>query len=107
MGLLRLDHMIRLVQAGSQARHACTNSVNSVHHATGSQRPDIHNDKLTLINMRFCPYAQRTVLCLNAKGVDYEMVNCALLTKPEWLLDINPIGKVPVLIHQGHTIYES
>ena len=39
-------------QVGSQARHACTNSVNSVHHATGSPRPDIHNDKLTLINMR-------------------------------------------------------
>jgi len=104
MPLLRLDHM-RLV--GSQARHASTNSVNSVHHATGSPRPDIHNDKLTLINMRFCPYAQRTVLCLNAKGVDYEVVNCALLNKPEWLLDINPIGKVPVLMHQGHTIYES
>ena len=23
--------------------------------------------------MRFCPYAQRTVLCLNAKEVDYQV----------------------------------
>jgi len=69
--------------------------------------PEIDPDKLTLINMRFCPYAQRTVLCLNAKGIDYEVINSALMTKPEWLWEINPIGKVPVLMHKGDTIYES
>ena len=49
---------------------------------------------------RFCPYAQRTVLCLNAKGVDYEVINCALMTKPEWLWELNPIGKVPVMMYK-------
>ena len=49
---------------------------------------------------RFCPYAQRTVLCLNAKDIDYEVINCALMTKPEWLWDFNPIGKVPVMLHE-------
>ena len=51
-------------------------------------------------DFRFCPYAQRTVHCLNAKGVDYEVINCALMTKPEWLWELNPIGKVPVLMHK-------
>jgi len=88
-------------------RHACTNSLNSVHHVTGSKMPLVDPDKVTLLNMRFCPYAQRTILCLNAKGVEYEMINCALMTKPEWLWELNPIGKVPVLMHKGITLYES
>jgi len=88
-------------------RYACTNSLDSFHHATGSTMPVVDPNKLTVVNMRFCPYAQRTVLCLNAKDIDYEVINCALMTKPEWLLELNPFGKVPVLMHKGHTIYES
>jgi len=88
-------------------RYACTNSLNSVHHVTGSKMPEVDKDKVTLLNMRFCPYAQRTILCLNAKGVDYEIINCALMTKPDWLWKLNPIGKVPVLMHQDITLYES
>ena len=31
-----------------------------------------------------------------------------LLPQPEWLWEMNPVfGKVPVLLHDGHTIYES
>jgi len=41
---------------------------------------------------RFCPYAQRTVLVLNAKGVDYQIINCALMNKPDWLFKLNPLG---------------
>ncbi len=41
---------------------------------------------------RFCPYAQRTVLVLNAKDVDYQIVNCALMNKPDWLFKLNPLG---------------
>lgn len=69
--------------------------------------PPIDPSILTVLNMRFCPYAQRTLLCLNAKGIDYQTVNCALMTKPEWLWDLNPIGKVPVLLHKDVTLYES
>jgi len=88
-------------------RSACTNSLNTPHHVTGSPLPDIDPSTLTILNMRFCPYAQRTILCLNAKGIDYQNINCALMTKPEWLWKLNPIGKVPVLLHEGVTIYES
>ena len=69
--------------------------------------PAVNPKAVTLVNMRFCPYAQRTALCLNAKNVEYDIINSQLKNKPSWLWDINPIGKVPVLIHDGNTIYES
>ena len=94
--------------------------------------------------MRFCPYAQRTILCLNAKEADYRVrktslqgilkltimflednyenhceeivnnnetdalcqtINCALMTRPDWLWEINPFGKVPVLLYKVIDIY--
>ena len=88
-------------------RHACTNSLNSFHHGPGSTMPAVDPSGVTLLNMRFCPYAQRTVLCLNAKNVDYSVINCTLKTKAEWLVEHNPLGKVPVLLHNGAAIYES
>ena len=69
--------------------------------------PPVNPQAVTLVNMRFCPYAQRTALCLNAKNVQYDIINSQLKTKPSWLLDLNPLGKVPVLLHDGNTIYES
>lgn len=42
--------------------------------------------------MRFCPYAQRTILALNAKNVDYEVVNVDLVNKPEWFPRKSPLG---------------
>ncbi|GBP65911.1 Pyrimidodiazepine synthase [Eumeta japonica] len=64
--------------------------------------------KLRVYNMRYCPYAQRTVLALNAKRVDYEVVNVNLVDKPEWLTTKSAFAKVPALeIADGVTIYES
>lgn len=88
-------------------RSACTNSLNSPHLVTNSPMPAIDPDTLTLVNMRFCPYAQRTVLCLNAKEVDYQIINCALMTRPDWVWQLNPLGKVPILLYKGLVIYES
>jgi len=47
--------------------------------------------------MRFCPYAQRAHLVLNAKNVPYHTVNINLTEKPEWLVDFSPLLKVPAL----------
>lgn len=47
--------------------------------------------------MRFCPYAARVHLVLDAKNIPYHTVNINLIDKPEWLLLANPLGKVPVL----------
>ena len=36
---------------------------------------------------RFCPYAQRTMLTLLAKGVPFEVVNINLKNKPDWFVE--------------------
>ena len=91
-----------------QARAVCSGSLNAWHHGPDSlSMPPVNQQAVTLVNMRFCPYAQRTALCLNAKNVEYDVINSQLMTKPRWLWEINPLGKVPVLIHEGNTIYES
>lgn len=86
-----------------------TNKVdyNPRHLGTGDPLPP-YNGKLRVYNMRFCPYAQRTILVLNAKQVDYEVVNINLVNKPEWLTSKSEFGKVPALeIEDGVSIYES
>ncbi|XP_072947172.1 glutathione S-transferase omega-1-like isoform X2 [Epargyreus clarus] len=58
--------------------------------------------------MRYCPFAQRTILVLNAKQIDYEVVNIDLKNKPEWLKSKSPLGKVPSIeVKEGVCIYES
>lgn len=47
--------------------------------------------------MRFCPYAQRAHLILEAKGIPYHTININLTEKPDWLFEANPLGKVPAL----------
>lgn len=47
--------------------------------------------------MRFCPYAQRVHLALEAKKIPYDTINIDLGDKPEWLFEANPLGKVPCL----------
>ena len=45
-------------------------------------RPAIDPDTLTVLNMRFCPYAQRTILCLNAKEADYKVKKMTIIIMP-------------------------
>lgn len=52
-----------------------------------------YNDKLRVYNMRYCPYAQRTMLALIAKQLDYEVVNIDLTDKPDWLTEKSAFGK--------------
>ena len=83
-GLLTMMSLRRMVMgAAQQMRGKCTNSVDSYHHTLGSTMPVISSQPgaITLVNMRFCPYAQRTVLCLNAKKLDYEVINSQLMIK--------------------------
>ncbi|KAI5637090.1 pyrimidodiazepine synthase [Phthorimaea operculella] len=80
---------------------------NTKHLGKGDPLPP-YNGKLRVYNMRFCPFAQRTILALNAKGVDYEVVNINLTDKPEWLPSKSPLGKVPAIEDKENVcIYES
>lgn len=47
--------------------------------------------------MRFCPYAERSVLVLNAKNLQYDLVFVNLDSKPEWLFEFNPKGMLLML----------
>lgn len=83
---LQMKNFLRtifLLRSRGQVRGKCTNNVNSYHLTVGSEKPRISTEKgsVTLVNMRFCPYAQRTVMCLNAKNVDYQVINCQLMSK--------------------------
>lgn len=81
--------------------------LNSLTLHPGSTAPPLENGKLRIYNMRFCPYAQRTLIYLNAKKIPHEVVNVNLKNKPDWFVAKNPLGKVPVLERDGDVIYES
>lgn len=66
--------------------------------STGSRKPNLPLDgKLRFYSMRFCPYAQRVHLVLNAKHIPHHTININLSDKPEWFLQMVPGGKVPAL----------
>ncbi|PZC73707.1 hypothetical protein B5X24_HaOG200235, partial [Helicoverpa armigera] len=80
---------------------------NTKHLSKGDPLPPF-SGKLRVFNMRYCPYAQRTMLALIAKGIDYDLLNIDLVDKPEWLTSRSAFAKVPALeIADGVSIYES
>ena len=60
-----------------------------------------------IISANVCPYAQRTRMVLQEKNLDFDVVEIDLKNKPDWFAGVSPYGKVPVLRHDGQTIYES
>ncbi|XP_068577179.1 glutathione S-transferase omega-1-like [Cebidichthys violaceus] len=75
----------------------------------GSAAPGpVPSGLIRLYSMRFCPFAERTRLVLNAKGIKHDIININLKDKPEWFLEKNPLGLVPTLeTFDGEVIYES
>lgn len=64
--------------------------------------PDIQ-----LYSSAVCPFAQRTRILLNEKGLDYQTHEIDLNDKPDGFLSISPHGKVPVLVCVGDRVWES
>ncbi|MEO5632566.1 glutathione S-transferase family protein [Gaiella sp.] len=62
---------------------------------------------LRLIDAPRCPYCARVRIALAEKGIAYETVVIDLVNRPAWVYELNPIGKVPVLEHQGWVLPES
>ncbi|XP_050429585.1 pyrimidodiazepine synthase-like [Adelges cooleyi] len=77
------------------------------HLAKDSVEPQLVPGKLRFYSMRYCPYAQRVQLVLNAKKIPHDPVFINLSDKPEWYLNIFPAGKVPALIYDGKFLSES
>ncbi|TNE41947.1 MAG: glutathione S-transferase family protein [Alphaproteobacteria bacterium] len=64
---------------------------------------------LELFNFRYSVYGWIVRMVLEEKGLAYEAhaVNPFSTPLPEGYLDLHPFGRVPVLRHDGFTIYET
>ncbi|MEH1958956.1 MAG: glutathione S-transferase family protein [Nostoc sp.] len=54
-----------------------------------------------------CPYAHRSRLVLQEKGIDFDLIEIDLQNKPQGFTDISPYGKVPAIAHNHHRVWES
>lgn len=63
--------------------------------------------KYHLISSVTCPWVQRAVIVMRAKGVDFDVTYINLKDKPDWFLEISPHGKVPVLKVDDDVLFES
>ncbi|EDX09723.1 pyrimidodiazepine synthase isoform X1 [Drosophila simulans] len=71
---------------------------NTQHLTTGSAKPIFPDDGiLKLYSMRFCPYAHRVHLVLDAKKIPYHAIYINLSDKPEWFSLVSSSTKVPAL----------
>lgn len=60
-----------------------------------------------LISHTLCPYVQRAAITLHEKGIAFERRDVDLSNKPDWFLQLSPLGKTPVLLADGEPIFES
>jgi glutathione S-transferase len=63
--------------------------------------------KLTLISHALCPYVQRAAIAMAEKGIGFDQRVVDLANKPQWFLDVSPLGKTPVLLVAETAIFES
>ena len=62
---------------------------------------------IELISFDLCPFVQRSVITLLEKGIPFRRTDIDLANKPDWFLQISPLGKVPVLRIDGNILFES
>ncbi len=61
-----------------------------------------------LYSIAVCPFAQRTRILLKLKGVAFDLTEIDITQpRPEWFLKLNPLGQVPVIVHEGRVLNES
>ncbi len=63
--------------------------------------------KYHLISSVTCPWVQRAVIMMRAKGIDFDVTYINLRDKPDWFLEVSPRGKVPVLKVDDQPLFES
>lgn len=63
--------------------------------------------KYRLVSFKICPFVQRAAIVLQAKNVDYDIEYIDLRNKPDWFLELSPLGKVPILEVDQTVLFES
>ena len=64
-------------------------------------------DEIVLVSYELCPYVQRVAISLDEKDVPYSRRYIDLQRKPDWFMEISPLGKVPLLKFGDDVIFES
>lgn len=77
---------------------------NTIHLKQGDAKPAADPEKIVIYAMRFCPYAERAILTSLEKGLDFAVVNINLTSKPDWFLEMNPSGSIPVVEYKGEVV---
>jgi glutathione S-transferase len=60
-----------------------------------------------LVSHALCPYVQRAAIVLTEKGLAFERRDIDLGHKPAWFRKLSPTGKTPMLLVDGHALFES
>lgn len=63
--------------------------------------------QIKVYTAKICPFAQRTLIALIEKNINYDAVEIDLKNKPEWYNEVSPYGKVPAIVHDDKSIFES
>lgn len=70
-------------------------------------KEDMAENKPKLYCAWFCPFAHRAWISMLAKGVDFEYIEQDPYNKSAEWLAVNPRGLIPVIVHNGKSVYES
>jgi glutathione S-transferase len=62
---------------------------------------------IKLYSAKGCPFARRTRVVLHEKGIDFETREVDFRNKSDEFLAASPTGKVPVVVVDGDSLYES
>ncbi len=60
-----------------------------------------------LISFDLCPYVQRCVMTLLEKDIAFDVDYIDLSDRPDWFVELSPLGKVPVLQVGDKVVFES
>jgi len=65
-------------------------------------------NRFHIVGHQLCPYVQRVVILMEEKQIIYSRTDISLSNKPDWLINISPTGKVPVLVvNEDKVLFES
>lgn len=63
--------------------------------------------EIEIYSAGLCPFAHRSRLTLLEKGIPFKLIEIDLQNRPANFKEISPYGKVPVLKHGEHRVWES
>ena len=63
--------------------------------------------KIELYTSALCPFAQRARIVLSEKGIEASEIEIDPRHRPSAFLGMSPLGKIPLLVHDGVCVWES